>query len=376
MFGKGLKLFRLFGFEVRMDWSWLIIAALLAWSLALSLFPAYVPGLSPATYWAMGIAGVFGLFASIVLHEFGHSFVARRYGIPMRGITLFIFGGVAEMERQPPNARSEFFMAIGGPLVTVGLIGVFFGLTQLTEAAGWPASVTGVLGYLALINLVLLVFNLVPAFPLDGGRVLRSILWGWKQNLRWATRIASYLGTGFALLLIGWGIFTFLMGNFIGGMWYFLIGLFIRSASQASYQQVLVREIIEGEPVTRFMTANPVTVTPNTSVRQIVDDYIYKHPYKTYPVVSDGQLLGCVTVDGVKQIPREEWNTRTAETVASPCSSENTIERDADAAKALSQMTHTRASRLMVVDHGRVVGIIALKDLAMFLSRKLELEGV
>jgi Zn-dependent protease/CBS domain-containing protein len=317
---------------------------------------------------------VIGLFLSIVLHEFGHSVIARKFGIPMRGITLFIFGGVAEMGGHPPSPKSEFFMALAGPLVTVVLTGVFVTLNQLGDAMSWPASWTGVFTYLAWINFVLLAFNLVPAFPLDGGRVLRSILWAWKKNLRWATRIASFLGTAFALLLIAWGVFNFMFGNFVAGIWYLLIGLFIRNASQVSYQQVLMREALSGEPIRRFMTTDPLTVTPNTSVRQIVDDFLYKYPYKSYPVVSDGNLLGCVTLDRVKDVPREEWNARTAESLATPCSPDNTIEPDADAVKALSKMTHSQASRLMVVDHGQLIGIVALKDLANFLSRKLELE--
>ncbi|HYG34582.1 MAG TPA: CBS domain-containing protein, partial [Clostridia bacterium] len=225
------------------------------------------------------------------------------------------------------------------------------------------------------LNLLLLAFNLVPAFPLDGGRVLRSALWAWKDNIRWATRIASAIGTAFAFVLIGWGILTLFYGNIIGGVWLFLIGLFIRSASQVSYQQVLFREALAGEPVSRFMTSNPVTVTPSASVKTMVEDFLYKYPYKFYPVVQDGHLIGCVTIDQVKQVPKEEWERRTVESVAKPCSRENVIDPQADAAKALSTMSQTQASRLMVVEHGQLLGIVALKDLLNYLSRKLELES-
>ena len=374
MFGRGIKLFRLFGFEIRLDWSWLIIAALLTWSLARGVFPVYYRGLSNATYWWMGAAGTLGLFVSIVLHELGHSLVARRFGLQMRGITLFIFGGVAQMSGEPPNPRAEFFTAIAGPAVTVVLAGLFFGLTAWSNSGNWPITATAVLSYLAWINCALLAFNLVPAFPLDGGRVLRSALWAWKRNLRWATRIASNLGAFFGLLLMGWGVFVFLFGNFVNGMWCFLIGLFIRHASQASYQQMLLREVLAGEPVSHFMTRDPVTVAPSDSVKSIVDHYLYRYPYRFYPIVENGELQGCVSIDRIKMLPREQWEQSTAQSVAVPCSTENMIGPDADATEALTTMSRNHAGRLMVVDHGHLVGIVALKDLLNFLSRKLEFE--
>lgn len=374
MFGRGFTLFKLSGFAVRVDWSWLIIAGLLTWSLARGVFPVDYAGMAPATYWWMGAVGTLGLFLSITLHEFGHSLVARRFGIPMKGITLFIFGGVAEMGEEPPNAKAEFFMAIAGPLVTVVLAGLFFGLAHWSRAAAWPLPAVGVLHYLAWINLIVLAFNLVPAFPLDGGRVLRSALWGWKKDIRWATWLASGIGTAFAYALLAWGIFSFFFGNFVGGIWLFLIGLFLRSASRMSYQQVLLQQSLSGEPVRRFMTANPVTVAPAASVKSIVEDFLYKYPYKFYPVVEHGQLLGCITLDQVKQVPKDEWERRTAESVAAPCSRDNIVEPETDAAKALSTMSRNHVSRLMVVDHGELVGVVALKDLLNFLTRKLELE--
>ena len=190
MFGKRITLFRLLGFEVKIDASWLIIAVLITWSLARAVFPAYFEGLSGATYILMGIVGALGLFSSIVVHEFSHSLVARRFGLSMKGITLFIFGGVAEMEEEPPTAKAEFFMAIAGPAASVVLGGVLLGITVLGTRYGWPNPVIGVLSYLWTINLVLAAFNLLPAFPLDGGRVLRSALWGFTGRLAWATRIA------------------------------------------------------------------------------------------------------------------------------------------------------------------------------------------
>jgi len=375
MFGKRITLFKLLGFEVKIDVSWLIIAVLITWSLARAVFPSYFQGLSGTTYVLMGVVGALGLFSSIVVHEFSHSLIARRFGLSMKGITLFIFGGVAEMEKEPPTAKAEFFMAIAGPLASVILGGILYGITVLGARSGWPNPVIGVLSYLWSINLVLAAFNLLPAFPLDGGRVLRSALWGFTGRLAWATRIASLIGSGFGFLLIAMGVVTIVRGDFVGGIWWFLIGMFVRNAAQASYRQLVTRRLLEGEPVRRFMERNPVTVPYHISVEQLVEDYVYKHHFKMYPVVQEEKLVGCVTTRDVKMIPREEWDQHTVKEVSTACSPENTIASDADATDALALMSRTGNSRLMVVDGERLVGIIALKDLLEFLSLKMDLEG-
>jgi Zn-dependent protease/CBS domain-containing protein len=375
MFGKRITLFKLLGFEVRLDLSWLIIAVLVTWSLARAVFPAYFENLSILTYWWMGIVGALGLFLSVIVHEFAHSLIARRFGLHMKGITLFIFGGVAEMADEPPSAKAEFFMAIAGPATSVLLGLILFGITALGGWAGWTKPVLGVLSYLWAINLVLAAFNLLPAFPLDGGRVLRAALWGWTKRLRQATRIASLVGSGFGILLIGVGVFNIVRGDFVGGIWWFLIGMFVRSASQGSYQQLLVRQVLAGEPVRRFMVTDPVTVPYYISVEQLVEDYIYKHHFKMYPVLQEDKLAGCVSTREVKEIPRSEWDQHTVKEISKSCTEENTIPPDTDATAALALMNRTRNSRLMVVEDGRLLGIIALKDLLRFLSLKLDLEG-
>ncbi len=374
MFGKRIKLFKLLGFEVRIDLSWIIIAVLVTWSLADGLFPFWYPDLTSETYWLMGVVGALGLFVSIVAHEFCHSLVARRFGMPMKGITLFIFGGVAEMGDEPPTARAEFTMAIVGPLSSMAIGAVFYGIYRLGEASGWGTPINGVILYIAYINGILAAFNLLPAFPLDGGRVLRSILWGVKDNLRWATRVSSAIGAAFGIGLIVLGVLQFIRGNVIGGVWMFLIGLFLKSAAQMSYQQLLVRKALEGESVRRFMNANPVTVPDSITVERLVEDYIYKYHYKMFPVMSGDRLVGCITTRQVKEIPREAWSRETIREMASPCSAENTISPQTDAVKALAMMSQGGISRLMVVENGRLVGLVTLKDLLDFFSLKVELE--
>jgi Zn-dependent protease/CBS domain-containing protein len=374
MFGSRMKLFTLLGFEVKVDASWIVIAVLVTWSLAKMAFPSWYPDLAPETYWIMGAVGALGLFGSIVAHEFCHSLVARKFGMPMKGITLFIFGGVAEMGDEPPTARAEFWMAIAGPLSSMAIGAVFYLVYRGGEAGGWNTPVNAVIYYLGYINFILAAFNLLPAFPLDGGRILRSILWGAKDNLRWATRVSSSIGAAFGLGLIFLGILQFIGGNVIGGVWMFLIGMFLRNAAQMSYQQLLVRKALEGETVRRFMNPDPVTVQDSITVAKLVEDYIYKYHYKMFPVMAGEKLVGCITTREVKEIPREAWDRESIREAVSPCSEDNTISPETDAIKALAMMNQTGASRLMVVENGRLVGLVTLKDLLEFFSLKVELE--
>jgi Zn-dependent protease/CBS domain-containing protein len=375
MFGKRITLFKLLGFEVGIDWSWIIIAILIAWSLSTGLFPMYYKDLSTQMYWIMGIVGAVGLFLSIIIHEFSHSLVARRYGMPMKGITLFIFGGVAQMEDEPPSPRAEFMMAIVGPISSFAIGLIFYGIYLSGKQGGLPEPVNGVVGYLALINAILAGFNILPAFPLDGGRVLRSILWGVKKNLRWATRVSSWIGSGFGILLIVLGVLNVLRGNFIGGMWWFLIGMFLNGAAKSTYQQLITRKALEGEPVRQLMKTDPVTVPGSASLKELVEDYIYRYHYKMFPVMEDSdKLAGCITTKQLKEVPKEQWEQKQVRDMAIPCAPENSIESKEDAMKALSQMKSNGASRLMVVEEGQLVGIISLKDMLEHLSLKAELE--
>lgn len=373
MFQYRVTLFRLLGFAVRVDASWLLLAFFITWSLARGYFPGLLPGRSLATYWWMGAAGALGLFISILLHEFSHSLVARRYGLPIRGITLFIFGGVAEMETEPPSAKSEFLMAIAGPIASL-VIGALCYLGSLSASTTVSGPVDAVLHYLGVINIVLGVFNLAPAFPLDGGRVLRAALWQWHGDLRRATRISASIGRGFGAWLIIMGVFSALAGNLLGGVWWFLIGLFLMQSAAASYQHVLLRQVLEGERVRRFMTAGPTSVPAEATVAHLVEDYIYRHDYKVYPVLQDGRPVGCIHTGQVKTVPRDEWERRTVSELMQPLGADNTIEADADALQALARMTRSDNSRLLVMEGGTLVGVIALKDLLQFFHLKVDLE--
>lgn len=371
MFGPRINLFKLFGFPIRLDLSWIFIAILLTWSLAAAYFPQVHPGLGEQTYWIMGLIGMLGLFASVVLHELGHAIVARKYDLEIRGITLFIFGGVAEMMEESRSAKAEFFVAIGGPLVSLALAIAFWGISGL----GMPEPVSGVIRYLAVINTVLLVFNMIPAFPLDGGRVLRAILWHFGKSLRKATRTCSRIGSIFGWALIGMGLLQLLAGYIIGAVWWALLGMFLRGAASSAYQQLLLRRLLEGEPVSRFMRTEPVSVSEDDSLRDIVEDYVYKFHYKTFPVTDDsGRLTGTVSTRQIKDIPREEWGQKRVGDVMESMDDKRTLNPDDDALRALTLMNRHGSSRLMVVRDGRLEGILALKDLMELFSLKIELE--
>ncbi len=375
MFFKRIPLFRLFGFQVGIDLSFLLLAFFLVWSLAAGIFPLYFQDLSRGAYWWMGLAGMLGLFASIIFHEFCHSLVARRFGMEMRGITLFVFGGIAELPDEPEKPLSEFLMAVAGPLASVTLAGILLGVAQLGLYNTWPVPVWGVILYLMWLNAALAVFNLIPAFPLDGGRILRSGLWALKGDIRWATRIASTFGSGFGIMLIVLGVLVFITGNVIGGVWYFLIGMFIRSAARMSYSRVVVRDVFKGERIERFMNPRPVTVDAGLHLSDAVEDFFYRHHHKMFPVVSDGSLLGCITTEKIHGIPRDRWADTEVRNVTEECTSENTVEPHADALDVLTRMRSAGRTRLMVIDGGRLTGVLTLRDMLSFLALKIDLES-
>jgi Zn-dependent protease/CBS domain-containing protein len=374
MFGRRITLFKIFGFEVRLDASWIVIAALVTWSLAAAIFPSQYPGLSRGAYWWMGAAGAVGFFGSIVLHELCHSLVARQYHLAMKGITLFIFGGVAEMGGEPQSAKIEFLMAIAGPLASIALGGLFYVIWAGT--VNMREEVRGVVAYLAWINWILAGFNLIPAFPLDGGRVLRAALWHWKHDLTRATEIASRIGSGFGILLMVFAVYQLFFGYLMTAIWYLLIGSFLRGASQMSFEQVLLRSALEGEPVRRFMRPDPVTVRPELSIRQLIEDYIYRYDYKVYPVVSDEQnLVGCVTAADVRNLPKQEWDEHHVSEVTKPCSAANTVSPDTDALNALSKIRESGSGGLLVTERNHLLAIVSARDLLHFLATRMELQG-
>lgn len=375
MFGRRFNVLTFAGFKIGIDISWFFIAILLTWTLAEGYFPAYFSNLPSTTYWLMGLFGMLGLFVSVVLHELGHAVIARRFGAPISQITLFIFGGVAELKEEPPSPKAEFFVAIAGPIVSVIISLCMFFLTSIGHQLGWPVLALGVTGYLAMINLVVVIFNLIPAFPLDGGRIFRALLWGWKGNLGWATKIATKLGSGFGLGLIFLGILTFISGQIFVGVWWIIIGFFLSQAAASTQQQYFVKKELHGEKVEKFMTKNPICVPPDITIKELIDNYVYQSYHHLYPVSENDQLLGYISLKEVKTLNPDDWGKTTVRKIMVPSSEFQTVSPSTSALEALNLIHQPFTSTLVVVNNNaKVVGILNAQDLFKLISLKLELE--
>jgi Zn-dependent protease/predicted transcriptional regulator len=320
------------------------------------------------------VIGAIGLIASIVIHELSHSLVARRFGMTIKGITLFAFGGAAELEDEPPTARAEFLMAAAGPAMSLMLAAVFW-LIAGAIAGVVPMPFVAIVRYLAGINVILALFNLVPAFPLDGGRMLRAVLWGWRGDVRWATRIAANIGGAFGAALILLGIFSAFTGNLVGGMWYALIGLFVRAAAASSYQQLVTKQVLGHLPVAQVMTRAVVTAPAHTSIADLVDHFFLARNVKLVPVVAQGAVIGTVDVRAAKAVRRGEWEQRRIADIMTALTPGSTIMLGAGAADALAQMQRTGQSRLLVMDGTRLAGVVSLSDMLRVIGLRADLEG-
>ena len=381
MFGRSVTLFKLFGFRVRLHASWAFLAVLIVWTLAVGYFPKIAPGLDTISYWAMGLAGLIGLAFSIIAHEFAHALVARRFDMPIRSITLFIFGGVAEMEDEPTSAKGEFWMAIAGPIMSIILAAALYllavllpGGARLLDGAIVPSEATLILLYLAGINGLLAIFNMIPAFPLDGGRMLRAALWAWKDDILWATRIAARAGSAFGFVLMVLGLWAFVTGSVVGGVWWFIIGVFVQMAAASHLQHHVHRSMLAGVPVSALMRANPITVTPDLRLDRLLIDYFLRYYFREFPVVEGARVIGCVSLEGLRQRSGDALATQSVGDVMQPCGQDKTIPPDADASRALQKMQRSSKSRLFVTRDTELLGIISLRDLLNYLGIRREIE--
>lgn len=376
MGGTRWRLFRLLGTPVYVDPSWLIVLALLTWSVAGS-FPGLLrdfypdePSLPEYAYGVMGLVTSVAFFACILLHELGHALVARAEGMPGHGITLFLFGGVAEASDGAPSAGAEFRTAVAGPAVSVCLIGLFGTLFRVGLATGCPRPVVIVAGFLDVLNVAVLALNLIPVFPLDGGRVLRAFVWAVTGSPARSTRWAAPAGR-FAWVLIGGGLLQLFLGEWLGGIWILLTGLFLHQAAQVADGQVLVRQALRGERVRLLMNPEPVVVAPSLDLLTWVNDYVLRCHRKAFPVVADGRLEGIVTTRSLAEVPREQWPERTVGEVMGRDVQAVSVGPDADAVEALGRMQQSGSSRLLVTEGDRLLGILSLKDLLRCLDLKI-----
>ena len=363
-----LTLGRLGGVQVRIHWSWLVIFALIVWSLAATVFPSQNPELSDGVHLAMGVAAALLFFASVLLHELGHAWQARREGMEIEDITLWLFGGVAQFKGAFPNPGAEFRIAIAGPLVTL-VLGAGFLSAAL---AGLPSAVDGVAAWLGYISLTLLVFNLIPALPLDGGRVLRAALWRARGDIGWATRIAAEIGRGFGYLFIALGVAMFILEGSFSGAWLAFIGWFLLQAATAEARYVATDQALAGLQVRDLMERNPVTVDPDLTIGSFMDEIASSRRFTTYPVVDrTGRPIGLLAFSSVAAVPRSEWDTRRVRESMIPLDKVPLLAETARAVDALADLSsRPGANRGLVVENGRLDGLLSITDLARALETR------
>lgn len=365
-----LRLGRIAGIEIGVHYSWIFIFVLIAWSLAKGFFPQSYPGWTQAAYWATGFAASALLFVSVLLHELAHSLVAKARNLPVRSITLFIFGGVSNLEEEPRQARVEFVMAIAGPLTSLALAGIFWGANQAIGLQYTPAK--AITHYLWLINLILAGFNLLPAFPLDGGRVFRSIIWKATGNLDKATSVAANVGRVFGWALIAYGVFLLLTGQFLNGLWIALIGWFLSSAADSSLRETSLREHLTGTLVRDVMTPSPRTISPYASVDELVRGIFRQEHRRAVPVAKDNQLVGIVTVTDVKELPQEEWSRTPVEKIMSRAPLYS-VALDDDLSTAMKMIAGHDINQVLVLKDGQLMGILSRADIINYLQVRQEL---
>jgi Zn-dependent protease/CBS domain-containing protein len=365
-----IPLGRILGIPIGLDYSWFVIFTLLTWMLAGSYYPAEFKNWPPLLYWFMGAVTAIMLFVSVLLHELGHSVVALRYKIPVRSITLFLFGGVAQIGAEPPSAIAEFLIAVAGPLVSLALAVLFYTVQPLV--AGMEP-LLGLAKYLAYINLALVLFNLIPGYPLDGGRVLRAIVWATTRNMRRATLIAAHSGRFFAFLFIFVGVWQMFSGNFGGGLWIAFIGWFLDNAASAQVQQVMFQGLLAGHRVSQAMGTHCAAVPADLMLQELVDEHILGRGHRCFLVNRGDNTVGLMTLHRIKEVPRSEWATTSAAQVMLPWEQLKRIDPDTELWAALQKMDRDGVNQLPVTQDHHVIGMLRREDVITFLRTLQEL---
>lgn len=387
---KGLEIGRIFGIRIRLDWSWLLIFALVTWNLG-SMFGDLRADWELTLQWGLAVIAALLFFGSVLAHELAHSLVAKARGIPVRSIKLHLFGGVSNIQRDPDSPGGEFIMAILGP-VTSFLIGIVM-LAIAGTSAGMMMAEIGqaedvisslnpvplMLTWLGSVNLVLGAFNLIPGFPLDGGRVLRSILWALMDNLRRATLWAARIGQAIAWLMIFGGLsmafgsrIPFFGTGVVNGIWLIFIGWFLNSASSQSYRKVVVQDILEGVPVKRMMRSNPPTVSPEVSIDRLVHEHVMGTDDHAFPVLENDKLIGIVTLDDIRSVNQNDWQSRRAREIMTPVDQVTTVEAEEDAAEAMNELSSLDVRQLPVLRGSELVGVLRRRDIIRWMNLQSE----
>lgn len=368
-----MTLGRIKGIKIEINISWIVIFTLITFMMATSYFPSLYPGMAPVVYWGLGGFIAILMLISILLHELSHSVVSMHLGIKVSSITLFIFGGLAQIEEEPNDPVKEMKIAIAGPAMSLVLFALFTILANLLLFMGIREIYTVPFSYVGGINLILAIFNLVPAFPLDGGRVLRAILWYYKGSLQFATKIASSMGDMFGYFLIFIGLYWALSGNVINGLWFVFIGWFIKQLSQSSYQNMMMNDLFTKIHVREFMTKKLIVVKDYTSVEDLVENYFYKYKYVCFPVVRDESVLGLVTIESIKKIQRDMWNQTTVGTITELLRDDLIAAPDDTVISAMKKLFANQIGRMVVIEDDKLIGMISRTDILNYIRVYSEL---
>lgn len=368
-----IDLFKVAGVQIAIDYSWLIIFALVLWSLSAGYFPALHPDYTHTEYWIVGLVATLMFFASIVTHELSHAIVANRLGQPVERISLFIFGGMAHLGHEPTSARDELKIAAAGPITSFVLGASFLAIPRvfgLNESLSMWASV---FNYLGFINFALGLFNLLPGFPLDGGRILRAVLWQRSCDFRQATARASEWGKGIAYGLIFLGALQIFAGSLIGGLWLIFIALFLKGAASSSYQSLVIEQVLGSLQVNDLMARDPITIDADTTVASVINDHFMRHGHGGYPVIRDNRVVGLISLGQIRDCPAEERAGKPISEIMRSLDPAIVIAPAAPVSNALRQMAESDSGRLLVMEQERLIGLITRSAIAHFIMLRGQL---
>lgn len=355
---------RILGIPIEIDYSWFLVFVLLTWTLAVGYYPQAFKHWPVVEYWVLGAITAVLLFVSVLLHELGHSVVALHYKIRVRSITLFIFGGISQIVSDPPNAKIEFLIAIAGPLVSFALGGLFGLLRYLAEPV---APLLALMEYLAYINVILGAFNLIPGFPLDGGRVFRAAVWGITGDLRRATSLAGNVGTAIGYLFIFVGVWQIFAGDFINGLWIAFIGWFLDGAAASQMRQQRLQDLLAGHRVGDAMSRRYVSILPDTTLQDLVDEHILGNGERSFIVERDGKVIGLLTPHLMTTVPRNRWSATKVTQVMISGAALRFVQPGTDLWQALTAMDRDGVNQLPVMSAGRIVGMLTREDIISYL---------
>lgn len=369
--GSSIKIGRLFGVDIGVHWSWIFIFLVVTWVFATGVFEEFYPEWSDAQRWIGGAAVSIVFFLSVLAHELSHAIVSNRTGLPVKSITLFVFGGVANLDRDPDNARQEFQIAVVGPLTSLLLGGLFAGLWAATY--GFNEGVAGILLNLAIINVSLAIFNMLPGFPLDGGRVFRSLVWLRNKNRLKATKTASVAGEWIAYGVMGLGAAELLLLGSYSGAWLLFIGFFLKNAASASYEQLVVESTLEGVTARDVMRSNIETVDPTTTVQELVEEYVLRRHARCFAVIAGGDFAGLVTLTDVRKLARDQWPLTSVYRAMTPATRLHTVGPNESLTRVLQLMGQHDVNQLPVVVGRELVGMLDRADVMRYIQLRHDL---